>query len=135
MTTSDDEKSQLLSIIKDLNSQIDALKLKDESPAVTQARDNFTIQRFELTAAAFRQQLIASNVVLVLMVLVVICGLAFSFVHLKDSLRNKKPSTIEISLTQLKITSGVLGLLVLIISIAILFLYLKYVYPISTVTV
>ena len=135
MTSSDDEKTQLLAVIQELNRQIYELKQQKESPAVAQARDTFTVQRFEIATTAFRQQQIASNVILILVVFVVACGLGFSFMHLRNSVSNQKSSTIEISLTQLKITSGALGLLVMIISIAILFLYMQYVYPISTLKV
>ncbi|MFN8355444.1 MAG: hypothetical protein U0Y10_13390 [Spirosomataceae bacterium] len=73
-------------------------------------------------------------------ILLVISGLIFSAVQFYKSVvearRNKQApetSTIEASLQGIKVTSSVLGVIILVISMLFFYLYLAHVYPVITV--
>lgn len=83
-------------------------------------------------------QYIKSIIIFALVIVVVFTGLYFSFIQFKNSVsKDIKPSDLEsetklkISVNSVEITSSIIGLLILIISLAFLYLYLKEVYPIK----
>ncbi|MBZ0202493.1 MAG: hypothetical protein K8I03_05705 [Ignavibacteria bacterium] len=82
----------------------------------------------------FKWQFSTSKWIFYLVMLIVLSGLIFSSWHFIKTL---KGATSEIdltaSMTELKIKTSLIGLVILIVSIVFLFLYLKFVYPINVV--
>ena len=91
----------------------------------------------DITIAAFQTARIASNVVLALVVLVVVAGIAFAGFQLwtSVSVAGVQPTNdLEISASKVRVTSSVVGVVVLIISLAFLYIYTKEIYGVSYVT-
>ena len=98
----------------------------------------YQIAEMDVTIAAFQTARIASNVVLGLVVLVVIAGITFAGFQLWKSVSIagvQQTSDLELSASKVRVTSSVVGVVVLVISIAFLFIYTKEIYPITVVSV
>ena len=89
--------------------------------------------------AVFQWQLATSKVIFAVVLLLVGIGIYFAAVQFKTDMRGKQsdsPSTatdIELSIKGVKITSPVLGVVILGLSLGFFYLYLVYVYPIEDV--
>lgn len=96
----------------------------------------------------FYWQLLASKIIFFIVVLIVLCGLFFSGIQFyystkpvtlptnnngeADVVNSPKPTEIELSITNgVKIKSSIIGLLILLTSIAFFYLYLIHVYPVN----
>jgi hypothetical protein len=125
-----------------------------ETPKMLHAREEYTIFAWKNRQDAFAWQSISTKVIFWVVIIVVLAGLylswmQFNFAHnapLTKTRQTKKgqanmgnpndqieASTIEISTSGVKITSSVIGLIILVLSIVFFFLYLKFVYPIIEV--
>jgi len=85
---------------------------------------------------AFEWQLWSSRVIFWVVILLVAAGVAFSAIQFYKSLRlASAPETtqIEASVSGIKVTSSVLGVIILALSLAFFYLYLKEVYHIRSV--
>ena len=111
---------------------------------IRQALIDDTIFKLQYTRDVYRWQLISSVLIFVAVLVVVGIGLTLSWMHFrksfntpllgKDKAGSERPaqqSSSEISAPgiKIKITSSVIGLIILGASIVFLFLYLKFVYP------
>lgn len=113
------------------------------SPDVQAAFDKYQVQYYaflgqQTTVAIenFRWQQRASEILMWTVLAVVFCGLAFSGYQLYHATRLGKDtpaSEIEIGADRLRITSSIVGLVVLFMSIAFLYLFLIEVYRIKPV--
>jgi len=85
----------------------------------------------------FRWQLLSAKIIFVVVTLLVISGIYFAAVQFHHGLRSGKPSDqdteFEASLTGFKVSSPVLGVVILTLSLAFFYLYLVHVYPIEFV--
>ncbi len=87
----------------------------------------------------FAWQLVSSEIIFVLVVLLVLAGVYFSWLQFsaalkKDAAANEAVATsFEASATGFKVSSPVLGIIILAISLAFFYLYLIHVYPIVDV--
>ena len=90
--------------------------------------------------SVFEWQLLSSKVTFVTVLLLVGAGIVFAAVQFSAGLArrvgqetsDKETATqLELATTGIKVTSPVLGVIILIISLAFFYLYLVYVYPIS----
>jgi len=96
----------------------------------------------EITEGKFVWQDRASNVTLWLVAFVVISGVGLSFFQIwiafhksPDATTNSSDTTIEASATSFRVTSSVVGIIVLIISTGFLYLFLKEVYDIKVIDI
>ena len=113
----------------------------------------------EHRSKTFAWQLFASKIIFIIVMIIVLSGLVLSYLHFYKSLspagvlplkqvsptddtvqteqmkQNLPVNEIEISLTGIKINSSIIGLIILVISIAFLYMYLIYVFPIKEVTI
>ncbi len=87
----------------------------------------------------FQWQLYSSKIIFIVVVFLVIAGIYFSGVQFHSSLRLKKlkestgedePTEIVASIKGIKVSSPVLGVIILVISLLFFYLYLVHVYPI-----
>lgn len=83
----------------------------------------------------FRWQYRSSVAIFAVVVLIVAVGLYFSWMqfHASDRGREIKPSSLEASAGGLKVSSPVLGVIILALSLGFFYLYLVHVYPIFEV--
>ncbi|HET7717910.1 MAG TPA: hypothetical protein VFK86_19960 [Bauldia sp.] len=85
----------------------------------------------------FAWQLLSSRIIFVLVIFLVMTGIYFSWLQFRAALKGKgiemKETSFEASATGLKLTSPVLGVIILGMSLAFFYLYLVYIYPISEI--
>jgi len=119
-----------------------------------QAREEYSVFAWKNRQDAFAWQSVSTKVIFWVVIVVVLTGLYLSWMQFKLALKmpltkttqtkkgqsNKanpsdqiEASTIEVTTSGVKITSSVIGLIILVLSIVFFFLYLKFVYPIIEV--
>jgi hypothetical protein len=126
------------------------------SPELQKADLKYSLFAFSIRQKAFEWQHFSTKVIFWSVLGVVVLGLGLSCVQfafayyappwsrrkrMKKGSANERPTepresvtTIEVSTNAFKITSSVLGVIILALSIIFFFLYLKFVYPITEVT-
>jgi len=90
----------------------------------------------EHRASIFEWQLMAANVVLALVVLVVSAGIIFSAMQLRKALLMDQPqdsAELELSATKIRVTSSVVGIIVLVLSLGFLYLFLTEVFDLEPI--
>jgi hypothetical protein len=90
----------------------------------------------DIRIRAFQTQRLASNVILLLVVLVVVAGIMFAGFQLWKSVSVagvQQSNELELSASKVRVTSSVVGVVVLTISLVFLYIYTKEVYHISEV--
>jgi hypothetical protein len=139
----DKEITELLQVIKKLNAKIAASKQQTydvSNPEIAKKLHDVQIASLEQRADYYRDytklynwELSASSVMLWVTVIVVVCGLIFSGIQLWHAMKvgQNTDGTWEISATGMKITSSIVGVVVLAMSIAFVYLFLDRVYPIK----
>jgi hypothetical protein len=123
-----------------------------ETPKMLQAREDYTVFAWQNRRDAFAWQAVSTKIIFWVVILVVVAGLYLSWMQFNlahnTPLKMTMPSTegsvsattpadpsngintIEVNTSGVKITSSVIGLIILTLSIVFFFLYLKFVYPI-----
>jgi len=85
----------------------------------------------------FEWQLASSKVIFGVVLVLVAAGVAFAALQFYLGVSKRVPSDVatelDVSATGVKVSSPVLGVIILVISLAFFYLYLVYVYPISEV--
>jgi hypothetical protein len=98
---------------------------------------DFQIYSYTQAKKTFDWQYWSSKVIFWVVLLLVGAGLAFSalqfYLGYRAGTAKAEESTFEATLQGVKVSSSVLGVIVLTISIVFFYLYLKYVYPITNV--
>jgi outer membrane murein-binding lipoprotein Lpp len=124
-------------LVETLNGKIDRLNapLERKYQAYQAARYDEQIALMNDRAAAFHWQGFASNVMLWVVVLVVISGLLFTAAQLRHAMRfgTDTPSTVEANAQGMKITSSIVGLVVLMVSIVFVLTFVNQIYSIQVV--
>ncbi|HEX3653088.1 MAG TPA: hypothetical protein VHU18_09730 [Rhizomicrobium sp.] len=120
-----------------LNAKIDRLNapLERKYQAYQAARYDEQIALMNDRAAAFHWQGFASNVMLWVVVLVVVSGLVFTATQLRHAMRfgTDTPSSVEANAQGMKITSSIVGLVVLMVSIVFVLTFVNQIYSIQVV--
>jgi len=98
---------------------------------------------FEHRRRVFDWQLLSARLIFVTVLLLVAIGMVFAAIQFQVGLRRRaaapdeKPvdsvTQIELAMTSVKVASPVLGVVILVISLAFFYLYLVYVYPIEEI--
>jgi len=99
---------------------------------------------FEHRRRVFNWQLLSSRLIFVTVLLLVATGMVFAAIQFRIGLRrtltavpDEKPvesvTQIELGVKSVKVASPVLGVVILVISLAFFYLYLVYVYPIEEI--
>ena len=87
----------------------------------------------------FEWQLLSSKVIFVTVLMLVGSGMVFAAIQFHTGLKragvdaSQDATEIDLSATSVKVSSPVLGVIILVISLAFFYLYLVYVYPISEI--
>ncbi|UTA66672.1 hypothetical protein [Emticicia sp. 21SJ11W-3] len=118
-----------------LDSAITAAIKSLQFESVKVAHDHY-VQQLAYTQKVYDFQALSSRIIFTFVLLIVFCGLAFAAIQFYKSMKvvNKEdPTNVEISLSGVKVSSSILGAIILVISLAFFYLYLIYVYPIKQV--
>jgi hypothetical protein len=145
--------SILIDQIKDIRRNIHHQNSIDEinNERITDAYINaklkeyeFNTDMYQINKDTFIQQRYASYVILLLVVIITLSGIWMSWYQLSNAAmpaerreindgQKLTDSTVDISITNIKLTSSVVGVLILLISLSFFYLFIKEVYPISYV--
>ena len=85
----------------------------------------------------FEWQLISSKIIFVTVLLLVASGIVFAALQFRAGLKRTtsdaqdEVTSLDISTTSIKVSSPILGVIILVISLVFFYLYLAYVYPIT----
>ncbi len=96
----------------------------------------YRVAGYEHRQRVFRWQLFSSKVIFVMVIFLVAAGMYFSWLQFRSAMKAGpgtgavSETTFEASTTGLKVSSPVLGVIILAISLAFFYLYLVHVYPI-----
>lgn len=135
----DFEKQDSIEAAADLKTDIKKeLKLIDINKELDIKKAEYFISSFDHRAKTFQWQYVASIIIFILVMVIVASGLILSYMHFYKDLKSTTPSPgteMELSLQGLKINSSIMGLVILVISIAFLYMYLIYVFPINELTI
>jgi hypothetical protein len=96
----------------------------------------YQIAEMDINIAAYQTARIASNVILALVVLVVVAGISFAGFQLWKSVSIagvQETSDLEISASKVRVTSSVVGVVVLFISLAFLYIYTTEIYGVTVI--
>jgi hypothetical protein len=121
--------------LEDLSRQDPSVRAKQ----VEAAREYYAYktQGYRHRRRVFEWQLLSERIIFVAVLVVVLAGLYFAAVQFHIGLRRRgaAPAVTEISASAegIKVSSPVLGVIILTLSLAFFYLYLVYVYPISEI--
>ncbi|MEH6355121.1 MAG: hypothetical protein V7760_03730 [Marinobacter sp.] len=97
-------------------------------------------QGFRHRQLVFEWQLLSSRIIFVVVIVLVGSGIYFSWLQFRADMKKagkgdngQAMSTLEASATGIKVSSPVLGVIILVISLLFFYLYLQYVYPIEEI--
>ena len=102
----------------------------------------YRISGYQHRQKVFKWQLHSSKIIFFVVVFLVLVGIYFSGVQFHSSLKWKRPSEsaekdetteIEASIKGIKVSSPILGVIILVISLLFFYLYLAHVYPITEI--
>lgn len=96
---------------------------------------------YEHRLRVFEWQSLSTIIIFFVVLLLVLCGIGFAAIQFRAGLRGRgeggappaEETEISLSLSELKVRSPVLGVIILTISLAFFYLYLVHVYPIRNV--
>ena len=94
---------------------------------------DYRINGFKHRHSVFQWQLYSSKIVFIAVLVLLLAGIVFSGIQFWKGLKDNKLETtsLEALPTGIKVSSPVLGIIVLIISLLFFYLYLVYIFPIQ----
>jgi hypothetical protein len=118
--------------------QLEALAAFDSSAAraylaALRGLYEYQARGFEHRSRVFNWQYRSSILIFSVVNLLVLAGLAFSWMQFRRGWGSGLESEMEFSGAGVKIRSSVLGVIILVVSLAFYYLYLAYVYPIEEI--
>jgi hypothetical protein len=75
----------------------------------------------------------STKVIFFVVLFLVGTGIYFAWVQFKSGGDSQTVNEVEVSLTGVKVSSPILGVIILVLSLAFFYLYLRYVYPITEI--
>jgi len=106
----------------------------DSNDRSASARTEHYVWSLRYTRSTFEWQYASTIAIFFVVMLLICCGLYFSYLQFKTAARAPTQTSIKIGKDGLEINSPVIGLLILFLSVGFFYLYLANVYPISEVT-
>ncbi len=146
---SKDVTSEMNSILGEIADELEAEKssnVKNDSEALLESIElsqevknkisTYQINSLDHRQEVFSWQLKASKWIFAIVMIIVLSGLALSYMHFYKSLKNPpgaegEKTELEMSTSGIKMNSSVIGLIILVLAIAFLYLYLIHVFPIN----
>ncbi|GGX62673.1 hypothetical protein [Saccharospirillum salsuginis] len=107
--------------------------------AALKAYYDYRTEGFDHRQRVFEWQLLSSRIIFVVVIALVAAGIYFSWLQFRADLKktdkegDRAVSTLEASTSGIKVSSPVLGVVILVISLLFFYLYLQYVYPIEEI--
>ena len=132
--------------VKGTNTQpLPAAQIPEEQAAQHQAHKDYVYLYYYCPGGyghrqrVFEWQLLSSRIIFVVVIVLVGAGIYFSWLQFRADLKatdkegNRGVSTLEASTSGIKVSSPVLGVIILVISLLFFYLYLQYVYQIEEI--
>ncbi|PXX89537.1 hypothetical protein DIT71_13475 [Marinobacter vulgaris] len=100
---------------------------------------DYRTEGYDHRQRVFEWQLLSSRIIFVVVIALVGAGIYFSWLQFRADLKKtgnegaRGVSTLEASTSGIKVSSPVLGVVILVISLLFFYLYLQYVYPIEEI--
>ena len=99
---------------------------------------NYFTQGYIHRQDIFRWQLLSSEIIFIIVVILVFSGITFAAIQFYNGMKKLKNQSEEVTTFEagtggIKVSSPVLGVIILVISLAFFYLYLAYVYPIREI--
>lgn len=107
--------------------------------AALKAYYDYRTEGYDHRQRVFEWQLLSSRIIFVVVIALVGAGIYFSWLQFRADLKTtdtkggRGVSTLEASTSGIKVSSPVLGVVILVISLLFFYLYLQYVYPIEEI--
>ncbi len=107
--------------------------------AALKAYYDYRAEGYDHRQRVFEWQLLSSRIIFVVVIALVGAGIYFSWLQFRADLKktgnegDRGVSTLEASTSGIKVSSPVLGVVILVISLLFFYLYLQYVYPIEEI--
>jgi hypothetical protein len=95
----------------------------------------YRVDGYQHRQRVFGWQLLSTKIIFVMVILLVLIGVYFSWLQFRTAMKagelgEAQETTFEASTSGFKVSSPVLGVIILAISLAFFYLYLVHVYPI-----
>jgi hypothetical protein len=115
----------------------DELVLQQKMNELEIKKQLYLMKSLDHRAGVFAWQHVASIVIFFVVMVIVITGLVLSIMHFYKDLKKRNPASteLEVNMQGIKITSSIVGLLILALSTAFFYLYLIYVFPIKEINI
>ncbi len=138
MATAKNKPDSLLKVITDskkLNYNKDSLVRARYDEALV-AFYNYQISGFQHRREVFSWQHYSTIIIFFVVIFLVLAGLYFSWLQFRKGMKAEGdgalPETeVELSVSNVKVRSSVVGIVILVVSLAFFYLYLVYIYPIN----
>ncbi|MDK8463468.1 hypothetical protein [Marinobacter sp. SS13-12] len=107
--------------------------------AALKAYYDYRAEGYDHRQGVFEWQLLSSRIIFVVVIALVGAGIYFSWLQFRADLKktgnegDRGVSTLEASTSGIKVSSPVMGVVILVISLLFFYLYLQYVYPIEEI--
>lgn len=105
--------------------------------AAFKAYYDYRVHGFDHRKNVFAWQLLSSKIIFALVLTLVFLGVYFSWLQfhagLKPGVKDDSPTTVELGTSGIKVSSPILGVIILTLSLAFFYLYLVNVYPIEEI--
>lgn len=135
--------SSLIELIKTFNNLKKTQEAKEDgSPEwqkLEKAYSDHLLWRFEYPKQVYRQKVIATWLIISIVLVMVFCGIAFSYMQLQTAIKLQDFSSLKTDLAistagSLSLGSSIVGAVVLTLSLMFFFLYLKHVFAAQSLT-
>jgi lysylphosphatidylglycerol synthetase-like protein (DUF2156 family) len=93
---------------------------------------NNNMMNYQHSQKVFKWQLTSSKLIFITVIILVMAGIVFSGLQFKKGTSDSR-TELEFSKDGFKVSSSILGVIILVISLVFFYLYLVYVYPIEKV--
>ena len=99
---------------------------------------NYFIEGYKHRQNVFHWQLLSSKIIFIVVVILVFSGIIFAAIQFHDGLKNlpkqtSQTTSLEAGKSGVKVSSPILGVIILVISLIFFYLYLVYLYPIKEI--
>lgn len=107
---------------------------RDKYLAAVREYYDYRISAYRHRQRVFAWQLLSAKFIFFAVLMVLFAGIYFAAIQFRRGLKEGEKTEITASLKRITVSSPILGVIILVISLAFFYLYLVYVYPIAEVS-
>jgi len=107
-----------------------------EEQSIEEIEEDYFVWTMSYSKHVFAWHYVSSVIIFFFVMAIIAMGLYFSYMQFRESTRSNRkteiaPSTMKLGQAGVEISSSVIGLLILVVSLAFFYLYLGTVYPVK----